>query len=92
MAQSPITVTVDLQARGFTIPADFSGTSFEASNLLPEPNGEHIFAAANKPLVDLFRVLGIHSLRIGGSTADMPRYAMPGEKDVDPLFAFAETA
>jgi hypothetical protein len=92
LAQSPITVTVDPQAAGFTIPADFSGLSFEASNLLARPNGEHLFAAANKPLIDLFRTLGIRSLRIGGGTADMPRYAVPGEKDVDNLFAFAAAA
>jgi hypothetical protein len=43
-------------------------------------------------LIGIFRVLGIKSLRIGGSTADMPRYDVPGEKDIDQLFAFAEAA
>jgi hypothetical protein len=91
-AQSPVTVTVDTQAPGFTIPADFAGLSFEASNLLPEPNGEHLFAPANKPFLDLFRTLGIRSLRIGGAMADRPSVAVPGEKDVDNLFAFAAAA
>jgi hypothetical protein len=91
-AQSPVTLTIDSRARGVTVPADFVGLSFEASNLLPEPNGEHIFAAANRPLIDWFHVLGIRSLRIGGGTADMPRYAIAGEQDIDHLFAFAKAA
>jgi len=93
LAQSPITVTIDTAARGgATTPADFDGLSFESSNLLPEPNGEHLFSASNKPLIELFGALGIRSLRVGGGTADMPKYAMPGEKDVDHLFAFAAAA
>ena len=92
LAQSPVTVTVDMQAAGFAIPSDYLGISFEASNLLPEKSGEHMFSAENKPLVALFRTLGIRSLRIGGGTADIPTYAVPGEKDVDNLFAFAAAA
>ena len=91
-AQSPITITVDPQASGFTIPTDFSGLSFEASNLLPKADGEYLFGPANKPFIGLFRALGIRSLRIGGGTADQPAYAVPGEKDIDNLFAFAAAA
>jgi hypothetical protein len=90
--QSPVTITVDPQRAGAEIPGDFAGLSFEASNLLPEQNGSHIFDPANQPLVALFRTLGIKSLRIGGATADMPRYAVPREKDIDKLFAFAAAA
>ncbi len=92
LAQAPITVTVDLRATGTPIPRDFSGLSFETSNLLPEAAGKHLFSAENRALIDLFRRLGIRSLRIGGSTADMPRYAVPSENDVDQLFAFAGAA
>lgn len=92
LAQSPITLTVDTRSAGAALPADFVGLSFEASNLLPEPNGEHLFGPGNKALIGIFRTLGIRSLRIGGSTADMPRYAVPGEKDIDQLFAFADAA
>jgi hypothetical protein len=91
-SQSPVTVTVDTQASGFTVPTDFLGLSFEASNLLPRSGGEHLFAAANQPLIELFRTLGIKSLRIGGGTADQPAYAVPVEKDIDNLFAFAAAA
>jgi hypothetical protein len=90
--QAPVTLTVDTRAAGPPIPSDFLGISFEASNLLPEKNGEHIFSAENRALIDWFRVMGIGSLRIGGSTADMPNYAVPGEKDIDNLFAFAAAA
>ena len=81
-----------MQAPGVAIPANFTGLSFESSNLLPEKSGEHIFSAENKPLIALFRTLGVTSLRIGGSTADMPNYTVPGEKDIDELFAFASAA
>jgi hypothetical protein len=91
-AQSPVTLIVDTQASGFAIPADYLGISFEASNLLPEKSGEHLFSAENKPLVALFHTLGIRSLRVGGGTADIPTYAIPGEKDIDNLFAFAAAA
>jgi hypothetical protein len=93
LAQSPITVTIDATSRnGRETPADFAGLSFESSNLLSRPDGEHLFSDANRPLVEILRNLGIRSLRIGGGTADMPKYTMPSEKDVDQLFAFAAAA
>ena len=92
LAQSPLTITVDTQHPAKQIPADFLGLSFETSNLLPEQDGRHIFDPANKPLVALFRTLGIKSLRMGGATADMPRYQVPGQNDIDKLFAFAAVA
>jgi hypothetical protein len=91
-AQSPVTITLDPANAGPAIPADFSGLSFESSNLLPNRDGEHLFSAANQPLIELFRKLEIRSLRIGGGTADQPDYAVPGEKDIDHLFAFAQAA
>ena len=90
-AQSPVTLTVDTQTSAQAIPPDFTGLSFESSNLLPQ-KGDYIFSAANQPLIELFRTLGIRSLRIGGGTADTPKYEVPGEHDVDHLFAFAAAA
>jgi hypothetical protein len=92
LAQSPVTVTVDVRAAGATIPPEFLGLSFESSNLLPHENGGRIFSASNRALIDLLRTLGIRSLRIGGGTADIPRYAMPADADIDSLFAFAAAA
>jgi hypothetical protein len=92
MAQSPVRLTIDLHDPGARIPEDFPGISFESSNLLPQRTGEHLFGPANKPLIAFFETLGIRSLRIGGSTADMPNYAVPDEMDADELFAFAKAA
>src|SRR5215831_16134247 len=92
LSQSPITLTVDTAHPGAAVSSDFLGLSFESSNLLPQPSGKHLFDRANQPLIALFRLLGIRSLRIGGGTADTPRYAVPGGKDIDSLFAFADAA
>jgi hypothetical protein len=92
LAQSPILLTIDTAHPRAAVPPDFPGLSFESSNLLPQPSGKHLFDRANQPLIALFRLLGIRSLRFGGGTADTPRYAVPGEKDIDSLFAFADAA
>lgn len=91
-AQAPVTVTVDARAQGVAIAPDFLGLSFEMSNLLPGAGGQYLLSADNKALVALFRTLGIRSLRVGGGTADIPRYAIPGEADIDRLFGFAAAA
>ena len=91
-AASPVTIAIDLQATGPTVPADYLGLSFETANLLPEPDGAHLFSAANQPFIALFRTLGIESLRMGGAMADRPDVAVPGVKDIDQLFAFAAAA
>lgn len=90
--QSPVTLTIDPHSAGPKIPDGFLGISFETSNLLPQRGGEYLFDPGNRELVSIFRTLGIRSLRMGGSTADMPRYAVPAEADVDRLFAFASAA
>ena len=91
-AQSPLVLTIDANSRGTAIPRDFTGLSFETSNLLPGTNGSHLFSAKNKTLIQLFRNIGIKSLRVGGGTVDIPRYAVPGQADIDSLFAFAKAA
>lgn len=89
--QSP--VTVDVGARpGYAIPHDFAGLSFESSNLNPDKEGHHLFSPDNKPLIDLFRAIGIRSLRVGGGTADGPEFRIPGPADIDQLFGFAKAA
>ncbi len=92
LAQSPVTLTVDTQSPGYAIPADFSGLSFETKTLLPDSHGGHLFSGTNTPLITLFQNLGLKSLRIGGDTVDMPTVAIPGNADIDNLFAFAQAA
>ena len=71
------------------IPDDFCGLSFEMSNLLPDGEGKYLFSAKDKSLIALFRTLGIGSLRVGGNMGDRAGVPIPGEKDIDNLFAFA---
>lgn len=91
-AQSPVTLTLDAARPGPAIPADFSGLSFEITQLLPNENGQHYFRPDNGPLLRLFRSLGIKNLRIGGNTSDRDVRRLPDEADLDSLFAFAKAA
>lgn len=87
-----VSVSIDTQNPGKGIPADFEGLSFEVSQLLPNADGVHYFRPDNKPLINLFKTLGIKSLRIGGNTSDRDVRQLPGETDLDSLFEFAKAA
>lgn len=91
-AQAPVVLTVDAGVHGASIPDDFIGLSFEASNLRPDSRGRRLFSAENAPLISLFKGLGIKNLRVGGGTVDLSRYPVPGRADIDALFAFARAA
>jgi Glycosyl hydrolase family 79, N-terminal domain len=91
-ADTPITVLVDLKNPRSTISEDFLGLSFETQLLLPTADGRYYFRPDNRPLIALFRQLGLRSLRIGGNTADRPTVAVPGPADIDSLFGFAKAA
>ena len=90
-AQSPVTITLDTKS-GPLISQDFAGLSFEMEKVLPDASGGYFFSPTNQPLLGLFHTLGIRSLRVGGNTADRPAVTVPGETDVDNLFAFAKAA
>src|SRR3954464_8054628 len=91
-AQTPVTISVDPQKTGPTIPADFSGLSFETKLTLVDKDDHRYFRPDNKPLIAMFKQLNIRSLRIGGNSADNPAVAMPSEADIDNVFAFAKAA
>ncbi|HTR43514.1 MAG TPA: hypothetical protein VMH87_18025 [Pseudomonadales bacterium] len=91
-AQSQITISVDAKKSGAAITPDFSGLSFELSQLLPDDNGVHYFRPDNQPLINLFQTLGIKNLRVGGNTADRSVRELPSQADIDSLFAFAKAA
>jgi hypothetical protein len=91
-AESPVTISVDAQNPGTVIAPDFSGLSFEVSILLPNEDGVRYFRPDNLPLVNLFHTLGIKNLRIGGNTSDRDVKRLPGDADLDSLFAFAKAA
>jgi hypothetical protein len=90
--ESAVTLLIDTQNPGATIPADFAGLSFETETLLPEKNGAHYFSKSNRALIETFNNLGIKSLRVGGNTADRPTVPFPNTADVDSLFSFANSA
>jgi type 1 glutamine amidotransferase len=85
-------ISVNVGPGGPMISPDFSGFSFEVALLLPNENGVRYFRPDNQPLINLFRQLGIKSLRIGGNTSDRDTKKLPGEADWDSLFAFAKAA
>ncbi len=93
LAQSPVTLTIDTRASGATIPDNFVGLSFGMRALLPGKEGAHFFSATNKPLVTLFQNLGLRHLRVGGTTVEAPPSTpIPGQPEIDNLFAFAKAA
>jgi hypothetical protein len=91
-AQSAVTVMVDSQALGFSIPDDFAGLSFETGSELPNRNRVrgHLFCAANQELISLFQNAGIHNLRLGGGTVDSSKTPIPGFTEVSNVFAFVK--
>ncbi|MDE3066980.1 MAG: hypothetical protein KGJ60_05440 [Verrucomicrobiota bacterium] len=91
-SESLVMVAIDTKAPGIAIPDDFSGLSFEMEYVLPGPHGRYFFSPENRPLIAVFKTLGIKSLRVGGNTADRPGIAVPGPADADSLFAFAKAA
>lgn len=91
-AQLPIIVQLSGAKPGSPLAPDFVGLSFEMQTVLPATNGNHYFSAKNKPLIAMFKTLGVKSLRVGGNTADRPGLPTPSSADVDDLFAFAKAA
>ncbi len=85
-------VSIDPAQAGAVISQDFLGLSYETSQMLPRSDGTRYFSASNKPLVALFKTLGVKSLRIGGNSVDSPQAAIPTDADIDSLFGFARAA
>ena len=85
-ATATITITDDGTSRK-TAPL-FMGLSYEMALVLPR-DGKYYFDANDKALVNTFHTSGIKSLRVGAAEVDDPNVAVPQEKDIDSLFAFA---
>lgn len=85
-------LTVSDAAQGVPIPTNFTGFSCETLNILADTNGVRYFRPDNKPMLDLFRTIGIKSLRIGGNTGDRDFRAAPSPADIDSLLDFAKAA
>jgi hypothetical protein len=63
----PVTVTINQNQRGYTIPATFEGLSFETQILTANPDFLNV---NNAVLIQLIKNLGPGLLRIGGGTSD----------------------
>ena len=90
-AQSPVTLSVDTRSRGYLIPENFAGISFETWAELPDRNGVsgHLFSPTNTQLITLFTNTGIWNLRLGGGTVDNRHVPVPSREDIDSVFGFA---
>lgn len=91
-AGEPVTVHVQTAKPGAEISEDALGLSYETSLMLPDAKGVRYFRPDNRPLIQMFRTLGIQSLRIGGNSVDAAGIPIPTEDDIRSLFEFARAA
>jgi hypothetical protein len=87
----PVVVTVADDGQSAGLAPRFLGLSYESSMLLPK-DGHYYFDAHDQALINIFKTLGIKSLRVGANAVDDPRIPVPQEKDIDELFNFARAA
>jgi len=91
-ASEPLNLSVNTSQAGAEISANALGLSYETSLMLPDARGVHYFRPDNKPLVTLFKTIGVRNLRIGGNSVDAPNVPVPSEADVTAFFDFAKAA
>ena len=103
-AQSAVSVTVDQTTTGQTISPNFTGFSYETLLIFPDSSGHFLFSGTNTALINMFKTLGIKSLRVGGNSADnvndnngqLPADSTCEAADkcpiIDNLYAFAQAA
>jgi len=88
VAISPADPTVPTHA----LPSEFAGLSYETEAMLADAGGRHYFSSDRPSLLNMFKTLGVKSLRLGGNFADKPGVPSPSHADIDALFEFARTA
>jgi hypothetical protein len=93
LAQSPVTLTVATDSRGYAVPRDFVGVSIftRAQRLNHRGIPGYLFSGTNIQLITLFKNSGIHHLRLG-ATASSEGTTNLEPADIDSLFAFARAA
>jgi len=103
-AQSAVGVAVDQSSPGQMVSSDFQGFSYETLLIFPDTSGNFLFSGTNTPLINMFKTLGIKSLRVGGNSADnvndnngqLPADSTCEAADkcpiIDNLYAFAQAA
>jgi Glycosyl hydrolase family 79 C-terminal beta domain len=99
IATVPITVKVDQTQRGFPVPKDFEGLSYETGLLTESPD---FLNENNAVFIQLIKNLGSGVLRIGGNTSDEIDWSdnartpetplnLLTTSDIDRLSAFSKT-
>src|SRR4051794_37736625 len=79
----PVTIQILDDQPGPAIPSDYLGISAETGSILAQEKGWHRFSPKNKSLVQLYKTIGVASLRLGGDQVDAPEYAIPTRTDID---------
>jgi hypothetical protein len=87
----PVSITILDDGAGDGIAPRFLGLSYEMSTLLPR-DGQYYFDPHDQALINIFKTLGVKSLRVGANAVDDPGVSVPQEKDIDQLFNFARAA
>ena len=83
---------IDCQTPGAAVADNYIGLSYETRMMMPDENGRYYFSRDNKALIDMFRTLGVKSLRLGGNSVDVKGGYTPSDNDIDALFSFAREA
>ena len=83
---------INYQMRGPEIPDDYVGLSYERLALVTQPDGSHYFDSNKQAFVNVYKTLGVKSLRIGGSSLEVKKAQAPTNEDIDFLFGFARKA
>lgn len=92
MAQLPVTVTLNPEARPKAIPPGFIGWSFETGSMRFNNYKPHAYFldSKNTRILTLFRNVGIRTLRLGGNSVD--RGYVPSYRAINALFRFVKAA
>lgn len=90
-AQSPVTLTVDTQARGPMVQPDFAGASiFTGAQTRDHRGPGNLFSGTNLQLITLFKNTGLHHLRLGATGSPTSGTENLSHEDIDALFSFAK--
>lgn len=94
---APVTIRINAARKGYAIPRNFCGLSFEAKSETHTPADRRgirgsmrpLFSPGDHDLIMLFRNMGLGNLRLGGGTVDGLHAAHPTRADIARVFGFA---
>ncbi len=91
-AQSPVTLTIATDTRGYEVPPDFAGVSIFTGTQVHDHRNipGNLFSGSNTQLINLFKNTGLHHLRLGATGSPGSGIENLHHEDIDALFAFAQ--